>query len=144
MSVLACKAPPASRSPAAETTPAAVVPITGSYRFAPNPADSIAGCQLQALRLPGDSLRFQLDCNRGGPSYSSGFAEGVLPLAGDSATWRTVEYGGACLLHFAFDSAGAVVRQTGHSADCGFGNGVIAAGTLRRLDTLPPAFERNR
>src|SRR5205085_10022548 len=78
-----------------------------------------------------DSVRLQLSCNRGAPSYNMGDLDERLALHGSEAVFRTTEFGGRCVLRFRFVRRGAIVAQEGNDAVCGFGYGVFADGTYR-------------
>lgn len=114
--------------------------VTGTYRFAPNPTDSIAGCGLGVEELPGRQVRFQVSCNRGAPSYNMGWAAGTAPLEGTTMTWRTHAYGDPCTLTFTFSQQAVVVTEDATEGACGFGHGVTADGQYRKVDDQLPGF----
>jgi hypothetical protein len=117
--------------------------VTGTYSYAPNLTDSVAGCWLQVRQVGVDSARFAIECNRGAPSYNSGIADAVIPLVGQTATWRTTEFDSLCTITFHFTATGADVRQDAPEGACGFGHGVSATGSYRRLDSSIPIFDKD-
>lgn len=110
--------------------------VTGTYELR---RGHDAGCWLQAAPVGRDSVRVQIACSRGAPSYNSGFLEQRLAWRAGAATFTTSEFGAPCSIHIRFRAASAVVQQQGSDAACGFGYGVYADGTYtRRSRRLPP------
>ena len=109
--------------------------FTGTYVM---DSGNKAGGTLKVLHLPENRLKFELECNRGAPSYNSGEASGILEVKNAAAVYRTTEFGGACELRFEFQKKGVTVSQKGSDADCGFGFGVRCDGSYRLKSRTPP------
>lgn len=91
-----------------------------------------AGAWLKTERR-GNQVRFDLELNRGAPSYNMGLASGEFTLDHHLGLYRSVEYP-ECTLVFAFVGDTVEIRQLGSGADCGFGFSVMADHLL----TLKP------
>jgi hypothetical protein len=113
-------------------------PVTGSYRLR---TGRDAGCWLQAAAIGADSVRLQLACSRGAPSYNSGSLAQRLVLRSGVAVFATMEFGDECVIRVRFRGAHARVGQTGTDAACGFGLGVHAGGTYARTSRRMPPFD---
>jgi hypothetical protein len=135
--------PLAGQTPAPRPSPAAAGAggaraIRGTYeRY----LSAGAGCTVEILERGADSVRFQLGCSRGAPSYNSGTTDGVIALRDGKAVYYTTEYGGSCELRFVFGRARVTVTEVEVQNGCGFGYGVVAEGTLRRTSRRRPAFD---
>jgi hypothetical protein len=113
-------------------------PVTGSYRLR---RGRDAGCWLQAAAVGADSVRLQLACSRGAPSYNSGLLAQRLALRSGVAVYATTEFGDRCVIRVRFRDSRALVEQTGTDAACGFGFGVYAGGTYTRTSRRTPPFD---
>lgn len=111
---------------------------TGSYALARSRG---AGCELQVAPVAKDSVRLQLSCTRGAPSYNMGFLDERLPLRAGVVVFRSLEYGGPCEIRMHFRTRTAQVTQIGDAAACGFGYGVDASGTYARTSSRVPPFD---
>lgn len=155
----------APQPPAPDTTRAATTPmvapdeiVAGSPEdtLGPPPGDETAlgdvsgtyearwgeaGCTLRLAELPGQKLRFALDCVSGD---HIGSAAGTVPFVGGAAVYRTTEHVGLCELRFQFDVGRVEIEQTGTEADCGFGLGVRAIGQYERVSTEQPTLDDDR
>jgi hypothetical protein len=100
-----------------------------------------AGGTVLVKQLSKDKIEFDLDCNRGAPSYNMGAARAVVDLKDGIAVWRTTEFTGPCELKFEFNRNLVVVSQDGSDSDCGFGHGVYCGGTYRLKSRKPPKIE---
>lgn len=90
-----------------------------------------AGGTLMVVQTPDNKLQFDLECNRGAPSYNSGETSGTIAVRDATALFRTTEFGGVCEIRFEFQKNGVVISQSGSDADCGFGFGVRCDGKYR-------------
>jgi len=99
-----------------------------------------SGCLLDMAEFQRQRIRFQLFCDRGAPSYNMGFIEGMVPIARGVAVFRDHGQGGVCELRITFRHARMEVVQREEHGGCGFGYGVTADGTYRRIRTRP-AFD---
>lgn len=79
----------------------------------------------------GNRIRFDLELNRGAPSYNSGIASGEFTLNDYLGIYQTPDYP-KCVLVFVFLEDAVQIGQVGSGADCGFGYGVMARQVLRR------------
>lgn len=86
------------------------------------------GGTLMVIQMPDNKLEFNLECNRGAPSYNSGETSGTIPVKHATAIFQTTEFGGECKIRFEFSKNEVVISQTGSDADCGFGFGVHCDG----------------
>jgi hypothetical protein len=91
-----------------------------------------AGAWLKTERR-GNRVRFELELNRGAPSHNSGQASGEFTIRHHLGIYQSDEYPD-CVLAFAFVGDTVEIRQSGASADCGFGFSVMADHLL----TLEP------
>lgn len=92
----------------------------------------------------GNKVRFQLELQRGSPSYNSGWMEGEFELHDKSGTFQKTFYGGLCEITFRFFSSHVEISQSaGSDSDCGFGNNVWAQGRLKRKSRNVPKFTKN-
>jgi hypothetical protein len=90
-----------------------------------------AGGTLMVIQMSDNKLRFDLECNRGAPSYNSGKTSAIIPVKRSTAIFHTTEFGGECKIRFEFQKNAVVISQTGSDADCGFGFGVHCDGKYR-------------
>jgi hypothetical protein len=88
----------------------------------------------------GEKVRFQLELQRGAPSYNSGEIEGELVLSGDGGIFRDRNESGLCEIAFKFHSKRVDLKQSGDGAGCQFGHGVVAEGTLSLKSRKKPKF----
>ena len=77
----------------------------------------------------GSTVRFNLELNRGSPSYNSGIASGEFTLNRHLGIYQTYE-SPKCVLIFAFVEESVQIEQLGSDFDCGFGFGVVASHLL--------------
>jgi hypothetical protein len=131
--VFAASSLAASRMPAPQHSA-----LTGTYRLT---RGKDAGCIFEIAAVAADSVRLQLSCNRGAPSYNMGDLDERLARRGSEVVFQTTEFGGRCVLRFRFVRGGATVTQEGDDAACGFGYGVVANGTYQRVSRRRPAFD---
>jgi len=108
--------------------------VTGTWEYH-GPSES--GMWLMTLQA-GNEVRFQLEINRGAPSYNMGWIEGTFSLKGSSGVFRSSEYGGECAIKFEFGESTVSVGQEGY--ECPFGHGVHADGTLKIKSRKTPEF----
>jgi len=119
---------------ARESPPPAPALLTGTFSLGED-----YGCVVQSAAVGADSVRFQLSCLRGPPTYNLGYLTGRLRVIGDSAVYESVQPGLECLLTMKFLGSRVVLRQKVEQGACGFGYGVVATGELRRIaDGVPP------
>jgi hypothetical protein len=90
----------------------------------------------------GQTVHFQLETQRGAPSYNSGWIEGAFELHGDSGTFKSTEYG-ACEITFKFINGSVQLQQSGEDYECGFGHNVFAEGTLRLKSRKRPKLSKD-
>ena len=105
-------------------SPEEVNAYVGTYGY--GNVGEIGGSGILTIRetRPG-ILFFQLDVNRGPPSYNMGYIEGEIALNEGIATYTTNEYG-VCALAFQFEEDKLVVSYINEQDDCGFGGNVHA------------------
>ena len=112
--------------------------VTGRYQVLWAKA---TGCTLDVGPVAADTMRIQLYCSRGPPSWNLGFLDARLPLRGDGLTYTTDEFGGRCVIRIRFtDDAALVDDEAGDWDACGFGYGVRAQGTYTRVSREMPPF----
>jgi hypothetical protein len=114
------------------------VAVTGTYSLV---RGKDAGCIFEVAAVAADSVRLQLSCNRGAPSYNMGNLDERLALHASELIFQTTEFGGRCVLRFRFLRRRAIVTQEADNTACGFGYGVYADGTYRRVSRRRPAFD---
>ena len=77
----------------------------------------------------GSTVQFNLELNRGAPSYNSGIASGEFTLNDHLGIYQTNDLP-KCVLIFAFIGNTVEIAQVGSDSDCGFGFGVMASHIL--------------
>lgn len=107
--------------------------VSGSY--------AQPGCGLQVAPVATDSVRVQIECNRGAPSYNLGFLDEHLPIHSGTVVHMTSEHSGSCRITIAFHGTRAVVTEDGTDITCGFGAGVSVAGVYDRTSRRSPPFD---
>ncbi len=88
-----------------------------------------------------DAIKFQLECQRGSPSYNSGFIEGTAKLEGHKAIFKSTE-NGLCEISFDFKDKQVVITQNEEDHGCQFGFNVSATGAYLRRDRSVPKFSK--
>ena len=74
------------------------------------------------------------------PIANTGELDGEATITGDTAIYRSTEFG-TCNIEIKFVRAGLIkVTQEGSDADCGFGHNVYADGTYTRTSSKKPKF----
>lgn len=124
----------ASQRPGASKKPPA---LTGTYVFK---GRNGAGGTLLVRQVSPNRIEFELECNRGAPSYNSGLARATVDVLDGLAVYRVTEFNGPCEIKMNFKGTAVVVSQTGVGFECGFGNGVHCGGTYRLKNRRPPKF----
>lgn len=112
--------------------------FTGSFAVGDD-----AGCVLQSTSVGDDSVRVQLSCTRGAPSYNLGFLDERLRVVDGRSVFVTREFGGDCQITFEFFGDRVRLDQVGEPGACGFGYGVFASGEPRRVSSAVPPFDLN-
>lgn len=139
--------PSPTRSPGHVLTPSPcppeLCPYTGTYvldRCATgDDSPCLIGCVLWVLQRSPAEVGFELYCQRGPPSYNSGYAVDALSVAGGVAVYEPQFFPDwHCRIMFEFGQGTVVATQDGTSAECGFGHAVYANGTYQRVDASPP------
>lgn len=118
-----------------------VTSVTGTYSVKWKRG---ALCVLGVQQLPDDKIKFELDCNRGAPSYNSGTASGTIAIKDHVAVYSTTEFNGKCEIKFQFQKSKVIVSQTGGDFECGFGHGVTCDGSYTLTSRKPPKFGENK
>ena len=108
---------------------------TGTWSW--NGKDGAGGLLL--VFQEGKEARFQLECNRGGPSYNSGFLEGKMTIHGSSGVFKSNE-NGPCEILFEFRKNRVLVKHNNEAWECGFGYGVLATGDYKCNSHKRPKF----
>ena len=116
-------------------------PLTGTYVTKRHKS---AGGTLLVRQLSPSKIEFDLECNRGAPSYNSGTARATVDVTNGVAVYRTTEFNGPCEIKFEFKGTSVVVSQTGAEFACGFGHGVDCGGIYRLKSRKPPKFEERQ
>jgi len=112
--------------------------LTGTYVM---PGRKGAGGTLRVRQVSSTSIEFSLECNRGAPSYNSGFAKGTIDVLNGIASYHVTEFNGPCEIRFDFNPASVVIKQNGEDFACGFGHGVDCGGTYRLKSRRTPKFK---
>ncbi len=95
---------------------------------------------LLVRQLSPTSIEFELECNRGAPSYNSGMVRATIDVLDGIAVHRVSEFGGPCEIKLTFTETAVSVSQSGTAFECGFGNGVYCDGIYRLRNRKPPKF----
>jgi len=112
--------------------------LTGTYVM---PGRKGAGGTFLVRQLSPTSIEFSLECNRGAPSYNSGFARGTVDVMDGIASYHVTEFNGPCEIRFDFKTNSVVVSQKGDDFACGFGHGVDCSGTYRLKNHRTPKIK---
>ena len=125
---------------AQQVHPVSAVSVMGSYAVRVE-----TGCWLEVAPVAADSVRVQLKCRRGPPSYHLGFIDEHLPFRAGMVVYdhQTSGDSGHCQIRIRFRGARAIVSQRDSDLACGFGSGVSADGTYGRTSRSRPAFDLN-
>lgn len=110
--------------------------FTGSWEYH-GPAES--GMWLKTEQH-GKDVRFQLELQRGAPSYNSGWIEGEFQLHGTQGVFSSDLDSGRCDISFRFSQKYVEISQDNNGYQCGFGYNVYAIGTLRLKSKQKPKF----
>ena len=112
-------------------------PLTGTYvlRGRKGARGTLLVRQLSASRI-----NFDIEYNRGAPSYNSGVARSTIDVLRGIAVYHLSEFNGPCELKLNFKGAAVSVSQTGSDFACGFGHGVYCGGTYHLKSRKPPKF----
>jgi len=113
--------------------------LTGTYTLK---LRSRAGGTLLVRQLSPTSIEFDLECNRGAPSYNMGLAHGTIDVHDGIAVYRVTEYNGPCEIRFDFRARVVNIKQDGDDFACGFGHGVDCSGAYRLISHKPPKFKK--
>jgi hypothetical protein len=121
--------------------------VNGTYKMNFRGKFRTMSNDLKILALGGGKLRVAFDLiypytlRNGETSVNMGFLDAEIPIVGDTAIYGSSEYGD-CKITLKFTKPGTVVvRQSGASFDCGFGNNVFALGTYIKISGRKPKFE---
>ena len=87
-----------------------------------------SGAWLHTEKL-GTNIQFNLELNRGAPSYNSGVISGEFLIEHHLGFYQPRELP-KCTLIFAFVGDTVEIKQLGSDSDCGFGFGVMASHVL--------------
>ncbi len=103
--------------------------------------------EIKILVLGGGKLRFAMDLINpytlpdGEITGHLGKLDGEAVISGDTAIYRSSEFG-PCRITIKFVRRGAIkVTQSGSDADCGFGRNVFSTGTYRKVSGKKPTFD---
>lgn len=99
-----------------------------------------AGGTLLVRQVSPGSIEFELECNRGAPSYNSGSVRATIEVRDGIAVHRITEFSGPCEIKLNFKGTAVVVSQSGIGFECGFGHGVYCGGTYRLKSRKQPKF----
>jgi hypothetical protein len=107
--------------------------VTGSWEYH-GPAKS--GMRLQTEQSD-QNVRFQLEVQRGAPSYNSGWIEGEFKLRNNLGVFLKTTEEGLCAISFQFSSGRVELKHLGQEFACQFGHNVFAEGVLRKTQRKP-------
>lgn len=88
-------------------------------------------------------LYFELDINRGAPSYNNGFAADTLEYKNNQVVFTT-DSDSSCVLTLTFSKRGITLIQKADDVNmsCGFGHAVYAEGFYKRKKGTPVFSEQ--
>lgn len=113
--------------------------LTGTYTLK---LRNRAGGTLLVRQIAPTRIEFDLECNRGAPSYNSGLAHGTIDVRDGIAVYRVTEYNGPCEIRFDFRARVVNIAQDGDDFACGFGHGVDCSGAYRLVSHKAPKFKK--
>ena len=111
--------------------------FTGKYRGSYN--------EIKILALGKGKLRVAFDLvypftdGTGQLSANLGKADGIAAITGDTAVYRSTEYG-ECTITIKFIKPGTISVDQQGSSSCGFGHNVTATGRYTRTSRMKPKF----
>lgn len=120
--------------------------VNGTFRHAFTGKFKGSFNEIKILALGKGKLKVAFDLvyphtdGTGALSANVGQATGIADISGDTAVYRSEEFG-TCTITIKFVRPGTIsVDQEGASA-CGFGHNVTAAGTYSRSSKVKPKFD---
>jgi hypothetical protein len=114
------------------------IPI-GTYIFGNSP-ESPTG-KLLFYPTSDSSVIFNIDLNKGAPSYNMGsLTERLVFKNNEAIFFESDSFGFNCKINFKFSGDKVVVSTDGDYSDCGFGNGVQADGEFKLIDSKIPKY----
>jgi hypothetical protein len=116
--------------------PVMAMDVTGTWEYY-GPAES--GLWLKTKQR-GNHIRFQLELQRGAPSYNSGWIEGEFELRDKSGSFQRNTDSGVCEIAFRFYPSRVEIRKSGDEFGCKFGYNAVADGVLLRKSRNSPQF----
>jgi hypothetical protein len=117
---------------------AGAIGVTGTWNYDGKNESSMFLKTVQT----GNIVRFQLELQRGAPSYNSGWIEGQFELHGNIGAYRSGD-NGSCEIDFTFSRFTVQIEESDARSGCGFGYNVFAYGTLRRKTFKRPKFDKS-
>jgi hypothetical protein len=76
-------------------------------------------------------------------SANTGELDGEAAITGDTAVYKSTEFG-PCEITIKFTKPGVIdVQQSGSDADCGFGHNVVSSGRYTKVSGRKPNFSRD-
>ncbi len=88
------------------------------------------------------AILIYLDLNRGAPSYNMGSVWGEVVIKNGKGLFNiSIEgYKKSCQFFLEFKGAKLTIKTINDQDDCGFGYGVIADGTFKKISAKNPAY----
>jgi hypothetical protein len=121
--------------------------VNGTFRYYFKGKYKGSSNRIKILALGGGKVKIELDLiypftdGTGQLSANMGTLTGIAEISGDTAVYKSEEYG-LCRITIKFVKPGTIkVSQEGGS-DCGFGHNVTADGTYKKASSKKPSFER--
>ena len=106
--------------------------------------------EIKILALGGGRLRIAMELvypykmQNGEMSANMGSLDGEAMITGDTAVYKSSEFG-PCKITVKFAKPGVIkVSQEGADNECGFGHNVNSDGTYRKVSSKKPRFDNNK
>jgi hypothetical protein len=112
---------------------------SGTYLLGQNIEEGSVGTVL--IYSVNDSVYFfNLDLNRGAPSYNMGWLSGEIIIKNNIGIFKSEDVDYPCALNFEFHPDSLLITYEKGQDDCGFGHGVFADYTYLRKSKDKPEF----
>ncbi len=138
---------PATASAQASRARVSAAEVNGTFRMNFRGKYRDMSNEIKVLALGGGKIRIALDLiypytlDDGEISVNLGSLDGIASIAGDTAVYRSEEFG-ECEITIKFVSPGTLrISQDGSDADCGFGRNVSSEGTYKKVSGKKPKFD---
>ncbi len=119
--------------------PPKTINFAGEYQYGGDPEKGPYG--LVSVYAKDDSrIMFYLELGRGAPSYNMGSIWGEVVIKNSKGLFVSSLEGRSCQFILNFYSNQLVIKTIDNQDGCGFGGGVLADGTFKKVSTKNPEY----